>query len=1115
MQPYRLSLDLGSTSLGWCVLELDRSMPPKPKGIRALGVRIFTDGRSPKDESSLAVGRRIARQMRRRRDRTLVRRKRLMAALIRFGLMPVDRGERKALETRDPLDLRVRGLSERLEPHELGRALFHINQRRGFKVMRGAGDAEEAGKIRSAIDRLTIQMDETGAPTLGAFFDWLRANGRSARARLVGRGAKAEYPFYPERRMLESEFDQLWAAQKRHHPDLLTEDRRTTLRDRIFHQRPLQPPKIGKCSLIPEDPRAPRALPSAQRYRLYTELANLRIVAPDHSEQPLTVEQRDAILRAAKAKPTKKALSFDDVRKTLKLASGMTFSIESERRPGLTTDETSAVLADKKRFGPRWAQLTLAEQDELVERLLSETNEGALLDWLAVRWGLTPEATVLVADAPLPDFHLNIGRKALAGLLPVLETESRPTETGANRGANRPIRYDEAVPVAFPGQHHSDRRPGERLAKLPYYAEALERHVAFGSGDPKDPLEKRLGRLANPTVHIGLNQLRLVVNAVIERYGPPQEIVVELARDLKQTKEARDRAEKEHTANQRKNEERKALLLSVNHPINARNLLKLRLWEEQGDVVRRCPYTGDPIGLQLLLSDKVEIDHILPFSQCLDDSAANKVVCLTEANREKRNRTPFDAFGGDPARWARILGCVEDLPKNKRQRFAEDALQRWDKEGGFQARQITDTQYLSRLAREYLGHVCDPNRVRVSPGRLTAQLRRRWGVDSILRDHNRQGGDAPVDKGAVKNRDNHLHHALDAAVIGCIDQGMVQAVARAASNAEQAGIERLMEDLPDPWDGFRDELAARARTVIVSHRPEHGVGGRLHEDTAYGPTLESERALGYNLVYRKMLDGLTEKEIARIRAPDLRTAMQERVAFHKAGPERLDVKQAVVKAAEDLAATAPWVGIRRVRLLTKEANPIWLTGPDGAPYKGLIAGDIHHIDLLALPDGRWTGRATTLFEANRDALPDGRAAPCQPQDGERFVMRLHKGDLVKLEHDGRPRVMRVARLEPANGRVRMVEHQQAGELDKRHAKANTLDELIEKQGEAAVKAMAKPFDEVDPFRWLIISYDVLRRRKARRVTVDPLGRLRDPGFPKWAAAPALTLPAPSDEDADP
>lgn len=1065
MQPYRLSLDLGTNSLGWCVLELDRN--GRPMGIRRMGVRIFTDGRNPQDKNSLAVARRIARQMRRRRDRTLVRRARLMAALIRFGLMPGDRAARKALERLDPFELRARGLTERLEPQEIGRALFHINQRRGFKAMRGTGDAEEAGKIRSAIDRLDVQMTEAGTPTLGAFFAWRRANRYGVRARLVGRGAKAEYPFYPARPMLEAEFDALWAAQARHHPALLTEEARTTLRHRVFHQRPLKPPQVGKCSLIPEDERAPRALPSAQRFRLYTELANLRIIAQDRSERPLTMGERDLILRAARAKPARKAITFKDIRKVLKLGSDVKFSHESSRRPELATDETSAVLSDKKRFGPRWARLTLAEQDEVVERLLSETDEGALIDWLVARWDLGPDAAARVADATLPDFHLRIGRKALSALLPVLESEERD---------GRPIRYDEAVPVALPGAHHSDRRPGERLDRLPYYAKALERHVAFGTGEPDDPEEKRLGRLANPTVHIGLNQVRTVVNALIDRYGPPQEIVVELAREVKQTQEKRRQREKEQAENQRRNEERKALLRSVNAPVNGRNLMKLRLWEEQGSGVnRRCPYTGETIGLELLLSEKVDIDHILPFSRTLDDSAANKVVCLAAANRDKRNLTPYERWHTDEARWSRILGCVEDLPPNKRRRFSADAMNRWDEEGGFLARQITDTQYLARLAREYLRHVCHPDRVRVSPGRLTALLRRRWGVDSILRDHNREGGDVPVDATFAKNRNNHLHHALDAAVIGCIDQGMVQKVAQAASRAEDLGLDRLMDDIDDPWDGFRDELAARVRGVTVSHKPEHGTGGRLHEDTAYGPTTEAERALGFNLVYRKPLDGLTEKEVARIRALDLRKAMQERVAFHRNGPDRLDAKQAVAKAAEDLAATEPWVGIRRVRLLAKEADPIWLAGPDGEPYKGLIAGDVHHIDIVALPDGRWAGRAATLFEARRTALPDGRAAPYMPTDGERFIMRLHKGDLVKLEHDGRQRIMRVARLEPANNRLRMAEHVEAGELDKRHA------------------------DPDDPFRWLIVAFSMLRQRKARRVTVDPLGGVRDPGFPKWAA----------------
>ncbi len=1071
MQPYRLALDLGTNSLGWCVLELDHD--GNPKGIRRMGVRIFTDGRNLKDKSSLAVARRIARQMRRRRDRTLVRRARLMAALIRFGLMPAEHAARKELERLDPLALRARGLTEELTPYEIGRALFHINQRRGFKAVRTTGDAKEAGKVKTAIGRLEAQMGEAKTPTLGAFFQWLRTNGRSVRARLSGRGAKAEYPFYPARSMLEEEFDKLWQAQARHHPDLLIDEARTTLRQRIFHQRPLKPPLVGKCSLNPDDPRAPRALPSAQLFRLYTELGNLRIIGPDLSERPLTIEQRALILRAVKAKPTKKAISFKDIRKVLKLGSDVNFSHESARRPELASDETAAVLSNKKGFGPRWVKLTLAEQDEVVERLLTDTDEGALIDWLSTRWGLEPEAAAHVAGASLPDFHLRIGRRALAALLPKLEQETYD---------GRPIRFDEAVPLAFPGLHHSDRRPGELLDSLPYYGAVLERHVAFGTGDPKHPDEKRLGRIANPTVHIGLNQLRLLVNAVIERYGHPHEIVIELARPLKQSQEARNRTEKEQTENQKKNEARKALLCSVNAPVNGRNLMKLRLWEEQGSGLdRRCPYTGTPIGLKFLLSEEVEIDHILPFSRSLDDSAANKVICLTEANREKRNRTPWDAFHADKERWAKILGCVEDLPSNKRWRFTENALERWDEEGGFHARQLADTQYLSRIACAYLRHVCHPDRVRASPGRLTALLRRRWGVDSILRDHNRESSDPAIDAVGVKNRNNHLHHGLDAAVIGCVDQRMVHRVANAAQQAEEKDLLRLMADFDPPWEGFRDELAARVRGVTVCVKPEHGTGGRLHEDAAYGPTTAKEQEEGFTLAYRILLDDLTEKQVTQIRSPDLRKAMVERVAFHKAGS---DAKQAVEKAAEDVAAMPPWVGVRRARILVKEEKPIWLNGPTGAPYKGLIAGDVHHIDIVALPDGRWTGHGVTLFEAHRTALPDGRAAPYVPVVGERFVMRLHKGDLVRLEHNGRLRVMRVVQLAPSNNRVVMAEHFEAGKLDERHK------------------------DQNDPFCWLFAAFNTLRQRKARRVTVDPLGRVRDPGFPKWAmvAAPEEAAP---------
>ena len=119
---WRLGLDVGSNSIGWAAIELDEKRIPI--GLIDAGVRVFSDGRNPKDMQSLAVQRRLPRGARRNRDRKLKRRDRFMDALIAHGLMPLEADARKELETLDPWVLRANGLERVLTPHEFGRALF-------------------------------------------------------------------------------------------------------------------------------------------------------------------------------------------------------------------------------------------------------------------------------------------------------------------------------------------------------------------------------------------------------------------------------------------------------------------------------------------------------------------------------------------------------------------------------------------------------------------------------------------------------------------------------------------------------------------------------------------------------------------------------------------------------------------------------------------------------------------------------------------------------------------------------------------------------------------------------------------------------------------------------
>ena len=204
---YRLGLDIGTNSIGWTAVTVDAN--GQPNGVLGQGVRIFSDGRNPKDGSSLAVQRRVPRGMRRRRDRYLDRRHDLMEALIALGLMPPDEGGRKGLETLDPYELRAKAIHAPLTPHELGRALFHLNQRRGFKSNRKT-DKTEDNKLTEKIGELKRRIDESRAKTLGEYLHKRRLKGKMVRAR-------PEAGFYPDRALYEDEFDEIRKVQAPHH----------------------------------------------------------------------------------------------------------------------------------------------------------------------------------------------------------------------------------------------------------------------------------------------------------------------------------------------------------------------------------------------------------------------------------------------------------------------------------------------------------------------------------------------------------------------------------------------------------------------------------------------------------------------------------------------------------------------------------------------------------------------------------------------------------------------------------------------------------------------------------------------------------------------------------
>lgn len=1059
----RLGLDIGTNSIGWWLYRTEGGQPVETL---AAGVRVFSDGRDPKSKASLAQDRRQARAMRRRRDRYLRRRASLMRKMASAGLMPEDEEAAKALERMDPFEIRSRALDEAVPLQALGRAFFQLNQRRGFKSNRKTDRGDnEGGKIREAAARLDQAMMAAGARSYGEFLHRRRAASPdrppAVRSRLtkltLSDGKMADgYDFYPERRHLEAEFNLIWESQARFHAEL-NDALRAELFETIFHQRPLRPPKVGRC-LYFDERRAPRAHPLVQRRILLETVNALRIRTPGEADAPLTIDQRNALILAFDAKTSltlKSArLSFKAMKRVLRLPEGAEFSLESAARDGIDCDHLRAIFAHTDRIGPRWGGLGRNAQWELIEKVReAETDEDhrSLVAWLQEVHGLTEARALKCADAPLPEGHGRLGLTATARIVAALEAEVIP--------------YSEAVERTV--GHHSDFRTGELLDRLPYYGEILDRHVVPGSGRREDGEVEFWGRMPNPTVHIGLGQLRRVVNLLIEKYGKPSEIVVELARELKLSKDQKDKVNKSIAANTKAAIARSKQLAAIGQRDTGGNRLLLRLWEEQGDdpLRRFCPYSGKTIALQNLFDGSTEVDHILPFSRTLDDSVANRVVCYREANREKRNRAPWEAWGGAPARWDTIASLLDKLPANKRWRFAPDAMTRFEDEKDFLARQLVDTQHLSRMAREYLACLYpDPGTapVYVVPGRMTEMLRRHWGLNFDLAD-----GAGDVSK--EKNRSDHRHHAIDAAVIGATDRSLIQRLQKASARREQEGLEQVVGDVEPPFEGFRGSVRAALDRIVVSHRVDHGAkpgqgkrgetSGALHNDTAYGLTDEASAGGVPCVVTRKPLSSLQKPaDLAKIRDPDLRALLEDATQ----GLSGKDFAAAVDGFAE---ADTPYRGLRRVRQI-EPLKVIPIADEKGRAYKGYKGDSNDCYEVWRLPDGSWERVVPTTFQAHQPGY-DSR-----PHPAAKLLMRIRRKDVLALDHPktGAPVRMIVAKLS-------------AQRLD--------LAPLTESEADRRSR------DKEDPFDFTRISLSLLRKSRARKVHVDELGAVRDPGPPNW------------------
>ncbi len=1042
---YKLAYDLGASSLGWCVLDLDE------KGnicdILDIGVRIFSDGRENAAEGRigepLAVARRGTRGASRRRDRYLSRRRRLMDYMIKIGLMPTNHIERKKLELKNPYKLRSKAASGKVSLHELGRALFHINQRRGFKSNRKADSKNnEKGAIKKGIEELQQALKNSNLETLGQFLYKKHKNREAILARPEGKGRKNEYVFYPAREMYENEVDFILRKQQEFYPELTNEICKE-LKDIIFYQRPLKSQPVGWCTLESKEKRARLASPTVQHFRILQEVNNLEIDQLEETDPWLTHEDRKKIIEVLEKK---KKITFKDIRKLLGFSNDVKFNLEAaENRKELNGNTTNFLLSQKKCFGDIWYNLNLEEQEAIVEFLMNEADTEQVIEKLVDDYNISLEQAEEISATTLKDGYGRLSLKAINAIIPYLE---------------KGLKYADACKEA--GYHHSNFQTGELFDKLPYYGQVLETAVIGGTSsemDKENP-EKFYGKINNPTVHIALNQLRKLTNALIDIYGHPHEIVIELARELKFGRDRLEEHNKKQKENKKNNERINKELEKLGIKPNYKNRLQFKIWEDLAtDPTKRCcPFSGDTIGIEDIFSGNFEIEHLLPFSRSYNDNQANKVLCRKDKNREKGNKSPYEAFG-HTKKWNDILARAENMPPNKRWRFRKDA---WEiakgKNEDIISRQLTDTQYMTRIAQKYLSFIVPQQkgecRVYGIPGQLTALIRRKWGLNNIFDDESEE-----------KDRSNHRHHAIDAFIVGCTTRAMLQSVSRMNENER----ERII--IPEPFHDFRKKLYDKASSMIISYKPDHGNARKairngktvtgLHKETAYGLVGDSNSKKGMKIyVTRKNVNSFEKiKDIEAIANNNLRKELLDAVA-NCDNNNKEELKTAIAEFFQKKK-------IRHLRVHT-ERSPNTMIGiyqpyekgkKDAKPYKyysleGNYCAEIYEIKH-GKDAGKWGIDIISNFHIHqKNFIPQWQ----KEYPTAKKIMRLQINDMVAYEENGETKICRVKKM--TSGLIYLREH------------------LIAKE-------------TADKLSWAA-SPGQLQKKNARKISVDITGRVKDP-----------------------
>lgn len=1141
-----LGIDTGTNSLGWAIVEKGED------GTKLIekGTNIFSEGVKIEKgiESSKAAERTEHRSMRKHYWRRKIRKIRLLTILSNNQLCPPldkeslrqwrlkkiypeselfmewQRTEDKA--NVNPYKFRYICLTQKLDMTDiiqryiLGRALYHLNQRRGFLSNRKESTKESEGAVKDGINTLTEEIKAAGCEYLGEYFYQLYQKGEKIRNHYTAR--KEHYL---------KEFHAICSKQE------LGADLVTKLEKAIFDQRPLKSQKgqVGTCTFEKGKSRCPSSHPLYEDFRMYAFINNIKIQVDtlyEHAERGLTDDEKLNIIPLFKRK-SKRTFPFEDIAKKLAGKNNYCYYKSNEEKPYKfnyqmdTSVSGSVVNAQLEEiFGDSWLDsvceiYTLANDktrfqimNDIWHALFFFDDDEKLKEFAANRLQLDPEQAEKFSKISLPNDYAALSLKAIRKILPYMRdygliyseavflanlVEVLPQHIWGIKEMREAV-IENVIEV----MHSYDKNNIDGLTLEQCVKAYLKEKYFIGDDDLKKlyhpsmmdlyPRQRpndegiyqlgspRISSVRNPMAMHSLFRLRKVINLLLKerKITPETKIHIEFSRDLN---DANRRWAIQ--AWQRENEKdrercRKEIEKHDFNPTDT-DILKYQLWEEQN---HKCLYTGDEIGISDFIGKDplYDIEHTIPRSAGGDSTKMNLTLCSNRFNRDvKRTKLPSQLSNHDDI-LARIAGWkekYEDLDsiirklKGSRAATKEEkdkiirkkhllSLQRdyWrgkyqrftmkEVPEGFSRRQGTDISVISRYARLYLKSVF--KHVYIVKGVTTSEFRKMWGIQ---------------DEYTKKQRDNHVHHCIDAVTIACIDKAAYDKLAYYHHQADEYRFNAGSRPSFDmPWPSFVNDIKKIQDELLIAHYSKDNMpkqakryvrdskGGKvltqgdtarasLHKGTFYG-AIKKDDTIMY--VGRKALSQLTLGEVEKIVDNTVREKVRAAIELHG------DLKKAV--EAKIWMNKERGIEIKKVRCFVKQVKPMdiklhrdlskheykrqYLAWNDGNYLVAIYIGkDKRGKEKREFKEVRMIDAANYYKRSNEPKVTGNSIVPQFNEKGFPLIYKLSIGQMIIL-YDNDPeevwnydlctiqkRLYKITRMSLTDGRMVLVHHQEA------------------------------------------------------------------------------------------